>query len=252
MRLEALIHSQLEPDPDNVRSHIRSGAILELAESIAEYGMLENLVVKQSGREGFYYIVAGERRFRAVGELIKEGRLTQDTKIYALVVDGDGTFENIVENLCREDVSIWDLGFKFNTLVEAGYTQTEIGVRCGKKQGFVSRASMISKGLHPSSIDTLNNLRTKIPDTVLTRIASLKDGDGKPDKEAQKNLIDVEAGIRNKRKRKVPKKTDIQRMRRRVIYMQREMSIPSHAQPYVDAVLNYITGSNKIQFPEEL
>lgn len=255
MKIEAVTHAQLKPHPENVRRYFSAGALAELSDSIFEYGLLENLVVKVSpDEEGHYYIVGGERRYRAIGKLIKEGRWNEDQEVVVLIIDGEGHFENLVENTCREDVSPWDLGFRFNELVEAGYTQMEIGTRLGKGQGFVSRHINIARGLHPAVIDKLNRMPEKIGTTDLAKISSLQTPDNKPDKEAQLKLIDIFAGEKKgARKNRAPKKTDKQRLVRRVNYMRDEMSVPSHAQPYVNSILDYIQGKVKrIKFPEEI
>ena len=253
MQIESLLPSQIEPDPNNARKYFKPGTIEELAESINAYGLLENLVVRKGEVEGNFYLVAGERRWRAVNQLVRIGLRQEDEELLVVIVDGEGTFENLVENLCREELSPWDLGYRFNELVETGYTQAEIAARSGKGKGFVSRCTIIAKGLHPASVDMLNKMSTKIYPAELMRIASLKNADKGPDEKAQREAIEIMAGMRKHRKRRPQKRTDMARVSRRLIYMQHEMLIPRHAQPYVTPVLEYLTGqSKKMKFPEEL
>ena len=56
--------SEIEPRPDQPRKNFESEAIASLADSIAENGVLQPLLVR-SGEDGFYQIIAGERRWRA-------------------------------------------------------------------------------------------------------------------------------------------------------------------------------------------
>jgi ParB family chromosome partitioning protein len=254
MRFDLVSLRLIERDPGNVRTHFSADSISELADSIKEYGLLENLILRE-GRNGKYLIVGGERRWRALHELVSRAHIDREKEIPAIIIDGKGTFENLVENLCREDVSPWDLGFRFNELAEAGYTQKDIGARVGKSQGLVSRHSAIARGLHVKSIGTLNKMRSKLTSAELMRVASLKDADGKADEAAQLKLIEKLAGTRVHRKKRKAERTDTGKMVRRLNYIKDEMSIPSHAQPYVNVIVDYLTGktnNKKIRFPEEL
>jgi len=67
---------RLRPDPHQARRTFQR--IAELAESIATYGLLENLVVRDADPDGIYEIKAGERRFRALRLLKEQGRLKSD------------------------------------------------------------------------------------------------------------------------------------------------------------------------------
>lgn len=253
MELDLLPHDHISADPMNVRRHFKEGPLVELADSIHEYGLLENLVVKRGQAEGQFYIVAGERRWRAIGRLIEDGRWPTTELVPAMIIDGEGTFENLVENITREEVSPWDLGFRFNELAEAGYTQLEIGARVGKGQGMVSRHSAIARGLHPASVDRLNKMRTKLTMGDLMKVSALLDADKKPDEKAQAELIELLAGTRKHRKRRRAKRTDVGRMTRRLDYLRTKMRVPRHAQPYVNGICAYLMGETRtIDFPEEL
>lgn len=255
MRFEALLHSQVEPDPLNARKTFREGTLQDLADSIHEYGLLENLVVRKGDRDGFFFLVAGERRWRALRILIDDGRRSENDALPVMIIDkeSDGTFENLVENIHREDVSPWELGFKFNALADAGYTQQEIGTRLGKTQAFISRMGTIARGLHPASIERLNNARTSLTAGDLTKVSALKDADRKPDEKAQREIIDIMLGTRQHRKRRRAKKTDTQKMVRRLTHMRTELRVPRHAQPYVSAIVAYLMGDTRgVDFPEEL
>ena len=56
--------SHISPNPDQPRKDFDEAALLELAESIKSYGVLQPIVVTEAGK-GVYLIIAGERRFRA-------------------------------------------------------------------------------------------------------------------------------------------------------------------------------------------
>ncbi len=98
---------RIVPNPKQVRKTFRR--IDELARSIEQYGLLHNLVVHPHAEPGYYEIVAGERRYRALTLLSKQSRLPS-TEVSCLVISGEGAFANVVENLVREDVPLWEVG----------------------------------------------------------------------------------------------------------------------------------------------
>jgi ParB/RepB/Spo0J family partition protein len=254
MRISQLHPDQVNFSPDNVRRFFREGSLKELADSISEYGLLENLVVKPDvmARDE-YILVAGERRYRAIRMLIEEGRRPAEMPVACLIIDSDGTFENIIENLSREDIAPWELGLRFSELAEAGYPQKEIGARVGKNQAYVSRYINIARGLHPASIALLCKIRTTLTVTDLMRISSLLDVDKNPDEKAQADLIGVLSGTKMHRKKRRAERTDTEKLTRRLTYLREEMRVPSHARPFVDVIVSYLSGkTNKCIFPEEL
>ena len=55
---------KVEPNPDQPRRTFDEEELQALADSIAAHGILQPLAVRASG-DGFYQIIAGERRWRA-------------------------------------------------------------------------------------------------------------------------------------------------------------------------------------------
>ena len=70
---------RIVPNPKQVRKTFRR--IDELARSIEQYGLLHDLVVIPHAEPGYYQIVAGERRYRALTFLSKEGRLPSAKRV---------------------------------------------------------------------------------------------------------------------------------------------------------------------------
>lgn len=54
--------NQVEPNREQPRKHFEEDALLELADSIKQYGVLQPLLVRK--RKDYYEIIAGERRWR--------------------------------------------------------------------------------------------------------------------------------------------------------------------------------------------
>ena len=61
--LKNLKITEVEPNRDQPRKNFDQEALEELAESIKEYGLIQPIVVTK--KEGYYSIIAGERRWRA-------------------------------------------------------------------------------------------------------------------------------------------------------------------------------------------
>lgn len=103
-----LSFDQLRPSKLNPRKTLDSAAIDELAASIAAQGLLQNLVVRP-GRGDNYTIIAGYRRFEAIGRLLELGKWDRQTaNIPARIRDVDDAEHlalALLENLMREDVN---------------------------------------------------------------------------------------------------------------------------------------------------
>lgn len=95
----ALPLDELKPGPAQPRTHFDETLLAELADSIREHGILQPVLVRQ--RDGYFEIVAGERRCRAA-------RLAGLAEVPALVrevSDQDARIIALLENLQREDLN---------------------------------------------------------------------------------------------------------------------------------------------------
>ena len=132
-RLVELDLVKLRPDPEQPRKSFDGEALQELAASIEKTGLLQPILVRPDPTLPEHWIVvAGERRFRAFGQL---GRST----IPAIVTDGDPLEVALVENLQRERLDPFEEGSAVQRLMEErGWTQDEVGRAVGKKQNTIS------------------------------------------------------------------------------------------------------------------
>jgi ParB/RepB/Spo0J family partition protein len=146
----ALIH----PSPLNPRKSFDPEAIAELADSVAASGILQNLIVRpKSGLPdddtGGYWLIGGERRWRAVQHLIETGRAgAQDPMPCRVIVcDDDQHLRHaIVENLQRQDVPAIEEAEGFAALRAAGWGTDRIADECGKTRRFVQlRLGLVEK-----------------------------------------------------------------------------------------------------------
>lgn len=235
------------PNPKQVRKTFRR--IEELARSIAQYGLLHNLVVIPQGEPGYYQIVAGERRYRALTLLAKEGRL-RSTEVGCLVVSGAGAFENVVENLAREDVPLWEVGRTYLGFYESGFTQAEIAARIGKSQGHVSTAMILARNLAPAVVVRLSQLPPNtIPVQRLLRISTLVDDEDEPNEEAQVRLFQqmLDTPVRRGRRAARP------RTQKEALWLRfqrlRQGKVGTRIDPvyqgFLDSLVKYLAGESK-------
>jgi len=102
---------QIHPSHLNPRRTFDDQAIRDLARSIAQQGLLQNLVVRKDPEQPVYWIVAGERRWRSLDLMAREARLPieiRDHGVPCRVIDA-GDAEHLavalLENLQRQDVN---------------------------------------------------------------------------------------------------------------------------------------------------
>lgn len=116
------------------RKHFNQSTLLELSESIKEYGVLQPISVRKSG-DTYFELVAGERRLRAT-------QLAGLDKIPAIVVDITNTESAVlalIENLQREDLNYIEEGNGYHRLIkEHNFTQDELARQIGKKQSTIA------------------------------------------------------------------------------------------------------------------
>ncbi len=127
---------KVEPRKDQPRERFDETALQELAESIAQYGLIQPVVVRRLD-SGYYQIIAGERRWRA-------SRLAGLREIPVRVIQADDrrTAElALVENLQREDLNPIEEARGYKTLIEDyGLTQEEAARSVGRSRPAVSNA----------------------------------------------------------------------------------------------------------------
>ncbi|MEO7038012.1 MAG: ParB/RepB/Spo0J family partition protein [Polyangiaceae bacterium] len=235
------------PNPKQVRKTFRR--IEELARSIAQYGLLHNLVVIPHTEPGYYELVAGERRYRALTLLAKDGRLPS-IEINCLVISGEGAFENVVENLAREDVPLWEVGRTYVGFYDSGFTQAQIATRIGKSQGHVSTAMILARGLAPAVVVRLAQLPPNtIPIQRLLRISTLVNEEDEPNEEAQSHLFQKMLDSPTRRGRRAARP----RTQKEALWLRfqrlRQGKVGNRIDPvyqtFLDSLVKYLAGETK-------
>ncbi|NLD58685.1 MAG: ParB/RepB/Spo0J family partition protein [Clostridiales bacterium] len=125
--------TDIDPNRGQPRERFDEGALRELAESIKSVGVLQPILVRQTGDR--YEIIAGERRYRA-------SRLAGLNEIPAIVRDWDDQRRleaALVENLQRDDLNPVEEATGVRKLMEAaGLTQERVAERLGKSRPAVA------------------------------------------------------------------------------------------------------------------
>jgi len=143
---------RIVPNPYQPRMHIDPKRLMDLADSIREHGVIQPLIITKDKSSNKYFIVAGERRFRAVKlagfntlpVIIKE---TSPLEMLELA---------LIENIQREDLNPLEESYSFKQLSrEFGLTQSQIAKKVG-----LNRVTVANKM-------RLDNLPDKIKELVL-------------------------------------------------------------------------------------
>lgn len=131
----------IEPNKEQARKIFDEAALSELADSIAQHGVLQPLLVRPI-LGGGYQLIAGERRWRAsrmVG-------LTQVPVIIKELTDDEAAVISLIENLQREDLNPVEEAFGFSSLIkDFNLTQEEAAQRVGKSRPAVANALRLLK-----------------------------------------------------------------------------------------------------------
>ncbi len=128
--------NDIEPNRAQPRKDFDEQALSELAESIAEHGLIQPIVVKPE-TNGRYSIIAGERRWRAC-------RMAELYQVPVIIKDADEQELMelaLIENLQREDLNAVEEALGYRSLIDAfGLTQEEVAKRMGKSRTAVTNA----------------------------------------------------------------------------------------------------------------
>ena len=137
-----------DDDDDNDDDGDDEGDIDSLADSIAAQGVLQNLVVRPlAPMDGYaqpmHRLVAGERRWRAIGRLIKRGDWPADRPVPCRIVDMDDAEHALVallENLQRKKLKPLEEARQFRRLIDDfGLKTAQIAERIQFKQRVVQQ-----------------------------------------------------------------------------------------------------------------
>ena len=124
----------IRPNPDQPRREFSEEHLRELADSIAQIGIVQPITLRDTG-DGCYTIIAGERRWRAC----QMAGLTH-IPAYIRTVDDENMMEMaLVENIQRQDLTALEVALAYQHLIEQyGLTQEQLSEKVGKNRATVT------------------------------------------------------------------------------------------------------------------
>ena len=134
--ISSLPLQKIEPNPLQPRKLFDEEELQTLADSISQHGIIQPLTVRK-GENGFYQIIAGERRWRAA-------RLAGLRTVPVTVIEADDKTVlelALIENLQRQDLNPMEESMGYKQLMqEHGLTQEQVAERVGKSRPAVANA----------------------------------------------------------------------------------------------------------------
>ena len=155
--MQTLPLSSLRPGHEiniDSRTSGRDDNIDDLANSIAEVGLLAPLGVWKHPEDGVFYVAFGNRRLRALQLLAENARIDADAPVQVTEYQGelsDLLELSIIENVKRESLHPIDRYVAFATLLRQGANITEIAKHYGVEKDAVLRSMALGR-LHPEII----------------------------------------------------------------------------------------------------
>ena len=138
---ESLIKITLiEPNREQPRKNFDEDALLELAESIKQFGLLQPILVQD--KKSYYEIIAGERRWRAA----KIAGLKEVPVIIKNLSDQEIVEISLIENIQREDLNPIEEALAYKRLLtEFHLKQDEVAERVSKSRTAVTNSMRLLK-----------------------------------------------------------------------------------------------------------
>lgn len=132
--------NEVEPNKNQPRRTFDEDALLELAESIKQHGVIQPLIVKK--RDKYYEIIAGERRWRAA----KMAGLKEIPIVIKELSDQEIMEVALIENIQREDLNPIEEAQAYQRLIkEYNYKQDELAERVSKSRVAVTNSMRLLK-----------------------------------------------------------------------------------------------------------
>jgi len=128
--------THIEPKKSQPRKDFKKESLAELADSIGKIGIIQPIVVRQLPN-GYYQIIAGERRWRAA----KMAGLDEVPVVIKNVDDLTAAEMTLVENLQREDLNPIEEAMGYKYLVDHySLTQEDISKKVAKSRSVIANA----------------------------------------------------------------------------------------------------------------
>ena len=131
---------EIKKNPYQPRTYFNEEKLNELKESIEKNGLLQPIIVKKAVKG--YYIIAGERRYRAFELLGKK----EIPAIIKEMTDEEMMIFAVLENLQREDLSALEESESYKNLMDKmSLTQEELANKLGKSRPYIANSLRLLK-----------------------------------------------------------------------------------------------------------
>ena len=131
---------EIKKNPYQPRTYFNEEKLNELKESIEKNGLLQPIIVKKAVKG--YYIIAGERRYRAF-ELLGRKEIPA---IIKEMTDEEMMVFAVLENLQREDLSALEESESYKNLMDKmSLTQEELAKKLGKSRSYIANSLRLLK-----------------------------------------------------------------------------------------------------------
>ena len=132
--------NKVEPNREQPRKDFDEDALMELADSIKQFGVLQPILVQK--KKDYYEIIAGERRWRAA----KLAGLKEVPVIIRNYTEQEIVEISLIENIQREDLNPVEEAMAYKRLIDEFHLkQDEIAERVGKSRTAVTNAMRLLK-----------------------------------------------------------------------------------------------------------
>ena len=132
--------NQVEPNREQPRKDFDEDSLMELADSIKQFGILQPLIVKK--KKDYYEIIAGERRWRAA----KIAGIKEVPIIVKEYTDQEIVEISLIENIQRENLNPIEEAMAFKRLLEEfNLKQDEVAERVSKSRTAVTNSMRLLK-----------------------------------------------------------------------------------------------------------
>lgn len=132
--------TKIEPNREQPRKNFEEDALLELSDSIKQFGIIQPLVVQE--RDGYYEIIAGERRWRAA----KLAGLKEVPVVIKKYTEQEILEISLIENIQRENLNPIEEALAYKKLIQQfNLKQDEIAERVSKSRTAVTNSLRLLK-----------------------------------------------------------------------------------------------------------
>ena len=136
--------NRIEPNKSQPRKNFDEDALVELADSIKQFGIIEPLVVTK--KKGYYELIAGERRWRAA----RIAGLKEVPVVIKDYTDQEIVEISLIENIQREDLNPIEEAQAYKRLLEEFHLkQDEVADRVSKSRTTITNSLRLLKLCEP-------------------------------------------------------------------------------------------------------